>query len=227
MDPPSDSEREPQSSAHCGRDSGCDELCTFDGSTSECSVCDERALYSVVDLDPSAARDTLNFRGDSDFDTEDLVLRAWRLLQLNTDLIEWAWCLVRGTDNSVSACVLEHLERTEHQVTINFKDTDGGDLVMAGYIGTSGGRITIFVGADAFFPQRYLATWKYGTEADKTCSVVDLACTIMHELAHVCGESHGIHIGDTWLSHGAKCCDRTYMAENVFRWAMFRRFGGA
>ena len=65
-----------------------------------------------------------------------------------------------------------------------------------------------------------LRKFKDGDDAARTCAVVDLAVTLAHEAAHLCGADP---VTETDLSH-AGCGSDAYRFENYLRWALAHRY---
>jgi hypothetical protein len=74
--------------------------------------------------------------------------------------------------------------------------------------------------ASAKFRTKYYPAW-FGSDADRLCTALDLACVVVHEMVHVCGQDF-----DDWMDNEG-VCHGSYMVENIFRWAMMQRYGDA
>ncbi|MCK6503712.1 hypothetical protein L6R53_09985 [Myxococcota bacterium] len=234
--------------------------CELKGSTSECVAEDVvRSAADIDALDVSAASDAIQIEG-AEYAEVGLILRSWALLRANTELVRWAWCWVEG-DADHGDCVVNHIEGSEGTVAghvlgwllggigidqrlkikVEHRPEEKGAAWATGQFDTGGGgTITLWTSTESPFTTRAMQAWtSTASSADRYCAVVDLACTLMHELAHVCWRLHETEEDDLpeqwsdWIRGGVAglddwlfaACDKTYVAENIFRWAMYRRYG--
>lgn len=199
---------------------GCEDA--FEGSTFHCYIPDpyEEGWVSIDDLeamDIYAHEDTVELV-NTDSDEKVLLLTAWELLHQNKDLVEWAACMVLGSDASDVDRLVSKIERTSRTVRIRITgdctDFWGDSFGFHAWSGASGGTIEICMYTNHWV-NHYLPLWTESIKAvDKWCSALDLAVTLLHELTHTIGLSGGDVAGT---------CEESYLIENMFRFALFRR----
>lgn len=61
-----------------------------------------------------------------------------------------------------------------------------------------------------------ISLWSCGNPQQRLLAVIDVAARIMHELQHVCGQTHH-----------ADCRERVFPAQNTFRWGLLQRYPNA
>lgn len=213
---------------------GCDTLLTppvgrshdcalvMSGNETECTACDkDRDGDDFGAMATGYVDDLVNMSG-FDGSAADLVMHAWALLYNNTDLVKWAVCWVTG-NASKGDCLLARIRGESANVRLTMKSGDAHQFyTSASHIEPIyGGTIQVYEGGKW---QEYLAVWEDdavaadGTPIGQMCAAVDLACTFLHELTHVCWRAWSDESGD---------CRKSYLIENAFRWAMFRRYPDA
>ncbi len=183
------------------------------GSHSTCKVNNTTGVWSRVfrnDLD--AAADSLKIKNATEGE-EDLILHAWAVLQDNIDLARWAVCWVTGR-NDAWDCLFKHLEG-QKRTTIRMKDGDKKSFTAGPTRG-----IRIYRGHNRWL--NYLLGWYSGKASvcgldrqDAACLALDLAVTLLHESIHVCARATGDDADD---------CRKSYLVENIFRWALMKRY---
>lgn len=151
-------------------------------------------------------------------DEEDLLIACWALLIDNVDVVDWISCLVLGW--SKQSCLKRVItDRWIRDVQITIRE---GDSSICGRRGSSFSAALNHIlicdtpGDNTW--EHYRAMWRDDSNPDKrTCAVVDLAATILHELVHTCRSGEP----------GPGQCGASYRIENSFRWAMTQRYVGA
>lgn len=189
------------------------------GNSSRCEV-DEitRTAVDISGLDVDVAATTLCIestmgREITSGSRYDLLVMCWALLQDNVDLMEWAVCWATG-DTGVGKEIAGKISRTGRRFKVVLEAGACDDGAFCALIG--GRKISINTESDEW--SRYVEMWEDGTASVWMCAVVDLTCTLFHELMHSAGYSR---------DDEARTCKDSYLAENIFRWAMFRRYGSA
>lgn len=192
------------------------------GNETECTACDRtRDGGDFEAMATDYVDDLVNMSG-FDGSAADLVMHAWALLYNNTDLVKWAVCWVTG-NAAKGDCLLARIRGESANVNLKMKSGDAHQFYTSGshFEPFYGGTIQVY--EDGKW-QEYLAVWDDdelatdGTPIGRMCAAVDLSCTLLHELTHVCWRA--------W-SDEADTCRKSYLIENAFRWAMFRRYPAA
>jgi hypothetical protein len=140
-----------------------------------------------------------------------------------------AACMVKGTPEAAD-CLVRRLE--EKSQKIEFLDGPGecDDTFYASSDWLSplwkGGTIHICtVGWMGLRYRRWAAAvqlWEGVDGSIVACALLDYACTLLHELGHICD-----FLGPTLADHDENECDKIYRLENIFRWALFQRYSFA
>ncbi len=203
------------------RSTGCEDDGQVEGSNGTCSplACDiERTVSDFTSLSTSWIDEVVNIDDDFSTSEQDLLRHAWALLVANTELVDWAVCWVTG-NSGAGDCLLNRINGVDANVNLKHVSSDShhfyvGPLDMA-VPPLYGGTIRIY---ENWPWDRYIDIWNSGDTCNQLCSALDLACTLLHKLTHVCWRAWNDESSD---------CDSSYLVENVFRWAMYRRYPDA
>ena len=145
---------------------------------------------------------------------KELIRAAWNYLLLNLDIVQWAICRVTGeVQDSRSIALMRRLVgEWPYRVTVRVYNIEGD---MFGLYGTG----QIGIPRKGYYNDNLVA-WTHGTHARRQCAAMDLAATLLHELMHLSGYTY-IDI------QPKRHCYDVYLADNLFRWALFHRYPGA
>ena len=182
----------------------------------ECEIplLEPRTIDDFLSIEPYVDGTSVNIKR-AETDEEALVRTAWALLRRNEDLVVFAVCWVTANPDK-GDCIVGHLEEflptSMVRITVDRLvkyDFSGWPMIFFG------GLIRILETGKF---KDYVAAWTSGVDEYRYCSAVDLACTLLHELTHVCWRAASDDPGD---------CRNSYIIENVFRYCMFQRYYGA
>ena len=182
----------------------------------ECEIplLEPRTIDDFLSIEPYVDGTSVNIKR-AETDEEALVRTAWALLRRNEDLVVFAVCWVTANPDK-GDCIVGHLEEflptSMVRITVDRLvkyDFSGWPMIFFG------GLIRILETGKF---KDYVAAWTSGVDEYRYCSAVDLACTLLHELTHVCWRAASDDPGD---------CRNSYIIENVFRYCMFLRYHGA
>lgn len=143
---------------------------------------------------------------------QELLLHAWAAMLLNPDVIQWSVCWVKGTNpKRAGASLLKHIRRDgvpRATIKVRAKDGINANLDFTGGV-VRIGRRNLTSNLDA---------WRSSDERDRLCGVLDLAGTLLHEMAHV------VSLAGSDSGTVATHCYHSYLIENIFRYGLFSRY---
>lgn len=143
----------------------------------------------------------------------EIIRAAWALLLDNIDLVRWAGCQVYGAqscERGACKCLPSLVTgRIYRIITIWIVSLSP---VIAGSIAGLG----VFVYAGDDYWKIVSSQWCCGSNSTRLCIALDVAAVLFHELTHSCVAP----VSDL----GNDNCPKSYVAESVFRWALFRRY---
>ena len=175
----------------------------------------------------------------------ELLRASVELLRANVDLVEWICCTVFGRFNEmVGMLESDALQVWCEQDTDSWDEP--GDLGEAG-LNALVDLVNDVLGTDVEYPGRLagaccatahgywpvgpvvvctsangnaqkVRAWLKGSDADRTCVLIDEACDLFHELTHVVGYNFGDKPHDDCTGGSS------YNAENRLRWALLQRY---
>ncbi len=174
-------------------------------------ACDTIAIQerSLENISPSAH---VNVVG-ADSSWENLIKMAWGLLETNSDVLDWASCVIFGTDKM---SVISNYVTASWPFRVDVRQVNQNSYSPCGTAGAI--LVSSFLGDihmcmnDPLVPE-WLRVWEDGSDAERICTLVDLACSMAHELTHISG------LGDHDPLGGGHCYT-SYMYENTLRWAL-------
>lgn len=150
----------------------------------------------------------------------ELIRTAWAVLEHNMDLVAFAACYATGGDTSIH-CLRNRISGLvwgfiPSKVTIRLEDHPycAPSPFRAGW-SVDGGWIRIC--RPYQFTKSYLEAWR-GDQYNRMCAALDLSATLLHEITHICLRAHGDSSGECYVS---------YLLENTFRWALYKRYSDA
>jgi hypothetical protein len=194
------------------------------GSEEECSVqLNLRSLDDFLSMNPVDYRPYVLDLGD-DFSSadSDVLLLAWGLLIENADLIRWAACWVKGKDDDGDAVVSKI---TSGAVELRSDPMDPGDdpgLQMYVKWPFDADNIWIQTGSESWWDSDLMPTWFCNGDGDegRLCLAITVAVALLHEVTHLVGFAG-------FDNHPERRCEKSYMLENIFGWAMLQRYPSA
>lgn len=154
-----------------------------------------------------------------------IIASAWTLLQHNLDLVRWASCWVDGA-TTPSETTGECLETaiagpsardvltgsSPVDILIYLSDADGGNIRTAGTVFPVG----MYIYGGHPYWDAATTNWVCGDNATRCCVALEVAALLLHELTHWCF-SPFVDLGDD-------LCATSYVRQQVFRWALLRRY---
>ncbi len=161
---------------------------------------------------------------------ERLVRMAWALLVANLDLVQFADCWAQGgiSGGCVAGRVAANLMYPAPVHVDVYDAAEGAFLVapssecrspfygIAPPVGGFGGLIQVCRGTP--WTDSYLGAWRKDDRYERLCAALDLAATLLHETTHLCGLA---------IPDAGERCRVSYLTENTFRWAIYKRYGDA
>jgi len=228
-------------SSYMEGDSTCNCLATASRDVDNRLEIDELNMHS----DPRAYYSLLDGVGNGEIST--LMRAAWRFLEGNTDLIDWAYCWTTGSHSSsspISDLVTSDTPRvllipSDLSTSASLGAMNGGLLsAIAAIIGVNvnisisdllsaftgavvvyygGKNVEVQTGLKRFWYAHWLM-WEAGGK-HRLCAVADLASIVAHELLHV----HA----DTIADLNRHSCYSTYIFQHALAWALYNRYPAA
>lgn len=136
----------------------------------------------------------------------DLIRRAFRLLEDNRALVNWALCMVNPDWGN---CVWNRITANSNPVNISFRSGLGG---------LAKGSPVYGIRLDAENMALLGAIECCGDDESRVCATIQVASAMFHELIHVCGRDFNDSEGE---------CGQAYLAENLLLWSLFNRYPSA
>ena len=180
----------------------------------EVPLLDPRTIDDFLSIEPYSEGANVNIKR-AESDEEELIRTAWALLRRNEDLVVFAVCWVTANPGK-GDCIVGHLEAFSPMSIVRVTVNSTCDYHFQGWPDVFFGGLIQICRTGKF--AEYLSAWNSGVDEYRYCSAVDLACTLLHEMTHVCWRA---------ASDDPDDCRNSYIIENVFRYCMFQRYYGA
>jgi hypothetical protein len=201
-----------------GRSTTCDRK--LDGDALSCNdvAVDAQTLDELFAIDISLYGQAIEFTEEATDDEVALFTFAVSVLAANIDLVKWAMCWVGGLDSGYD--LMNKLLGEAPPFKVKFVDDDK-TFWNTGFKG----KIHVHRGAPfyldplAMFSRRTPSGGRV-RDASTMCGILDIAGSLFHEMTHQVGFAGP----DPWP---ASNCYKSYLTENIFRWALYQRYPDA